>query len=163
MLNMPSNDDLKHQVDVALQGGAAAVDSGVDEQSVHHVSEVPDHENDVKHQEFTFFQKNKNLSPDVITVDATQVSRIKVQEFVARVDNAVAGNLNTQRHISELMGLMSDIVQDLAPDVVLPNKQTSRRSKWLFYSCLAIFGLGWFFLFPIGQDFLTHIMNFLNW
>ena len=163
MSNMPSNDDLKRQLDGALGGDVVTAASGLVKQSDAHTPELHAEAEVTERHQFTFFQKDKNPSSDLSKAAMAQVSGAKVREFVTRVDNAVAANMNTKRHIAELMGLMSDVAQDLTPTEILPVRQTSRRSKWLFYFCLVSFGLGWFLLFPLGQDVLIQLINLLKW
>ena len=160
---MPSNDDLKRQVDVALKGGAASVADMPGDQADRTAAELTDDTDYAVHQEFTFFQKNKSAPAKVQGAKVSQADTQQVMAFVRRLDHATAGNARNQIHIAELMGLMSDIAETLKDVAETPRQQTLRRSKWLFYSCLAVFGLGWFFLFPIGQNILLQIVNLFNW
>ena len=161
---MPSNDDLKHQLDAALEGDAASVADRPGDQADHTVSGPTDDTNYAMHQEFTFFQKNKSAPAEVQVAKVAQADTQQVMAFFTRLDHAMAGNARNQRHIAELMGLMSDIAATLTPVAETPRQQTSwRRSKWLYYGCLAVVGLGWFFLFPLGQNILLQIVNLFTW
>ena len=111
------------------------------------------------HQEFTFFQKNKSAPAEVLAAKVAQADTQQVMAFVMQLDHAMAGNARNQRHIAELMGLMSDIAETLTPVAETPKQQTLWRSKWLFYGCLAVVGLCWFFLFPLGHNVLLQIVN----
>ena len=91
-----------------------------------------------------------------------QADTQQVMAFVTRLDHAMAGNARNQRHIAELMGLMSDIAATLTPVAQTPRRQRFWRSKWLFYGCLAVVGLGWFFLFPLGHNVLLQIVNLFS-
>ena len=160
---MPSNDDLKHQLDVALKGDAVSVADLPGDQADHIAAELIDDVGYAMLQEFTFFQKNKCASAEVLVAKVAKAGAPQVMAFVARLDNAMAGNARNQRHIAELMGLMSDIAETLTPVAETPRQQTLWRSKWLFYGFLAVVGLGWFFLFPLGQNILQQIVNFFIW
>jgi hypothetical protein len=91
--------------------------------------------------------------------EIAQASTQQVMAFVTRLDHVMAGNARNQRHIAELMGLMSDIAETLTPVAETQRRQTLWLSKWLFYGCLAVVGLGWFFLFPLGHNVLLEIVN----
>ena len=159
MLVMPSNDDLKRQLDAALQGDAASVADRPGDQADHSAAELPDDTDYAMPQGFTFFQKNKCAAAEVQAAEIAQASTQQVMAFVTRLDHAMAGNARNQRHVAELMGLMSDIAETLSPVADSPRRQTFWRSKWLFYGCLAVVGLGWFFLFPLGHNILLQIVN----
>ena len=156
---MPSNDDLKRQLDAALQGDAASVADRPGDQADHSAAELPDDTDYAMPQGFTFFQKNKCAAAEVQAAEIAQASTQQVMAFVTRLDHAMAGNARNQRHVAELMGLMSDIAETLSPVADSPRRQTFWRSKWLFYGCLAVVGLGWFFLFPLGHNILLQIVN----
>ena len=160
---MPSNDDLKRQLDAALKGDAASVAYRPGDQADHAAAELTDDTDYAMHQEFTFFQKNRCVATEVRVAEVAQASTQQVMAFVTRLDHAMAGNARNQRHIAELMGLMSDIAETLTPVAETPRQQRSRRSTWLFYGCLGVVGLGWFFLFPLGQNILQQIVNFFIW
>ena len=160
---MPSNDDLKRQLDAALKGDAASVADISGDQADHSAAELTDDTDYAMPQGFTFFQKKKCVAAEVWVAEIAQASTQQVMAFVARLDHAMAGNARNQRHIAELMGLMSDIAATLTPVAETPRRQTLWRSKWLFYGCLAVVGLGWFFLFPLGQNVLLQIVNFFIW
>ena len=159
MLLMPSNDDLKRQLDAALKGDAASVADMPSDQAGHTAAELTDATDYAMHQEFTFFQKNKGAAAEMRVAEIAKASTQQVMAFVTRLDHAMAGNARNQRHIAELMGLMSDIVATLTPVAEAPRRQTLWHSKWLFYSCLTVIGLGWFFLFPLGHNVLLQIVN----
>ena len=156
---MPSNDDLKRQLDAALKGDAASVADMPGDQADHSAAELTDDTDYAMPQGFTFFQKNKCAAAEVQAAEIAQASTQHVMAFVTRLDHAMAGNARNQRHIAELMGLMSDIAETLSPVAETPRQQTLWRSKWLFYGCLAVVGLGWFFLFPLGHNILLQIVN----
>ncbi len=160
---MPSNDDLKRQLDAALKGDAATVADMPGDQADHTAAGMTDDTDYAMHQEFTFFRKNQCTPAEVQVAKVVQAGAPQVMAFVSRLDNAMAGNERNQRHIAELMGLMSDIAETLTPVAETPRQQTLWRSKWLFYGCLAVVGLGWFFLFPLGQNVLLQIVNFFIW
>ena len=163
MLLMPSNDDLKRQLDAALKGDAASVADMPGDQADHTAAELTDDADYAMPQEFTFFQKNKCAPAEVKVVTVAQVGAPQVMAFVTRLDNAMVGNARNQRHIAELMGLMSDIAETLTPVAETPRQQRLWRSTWLFYGCLVVVGLGWFFLFPLGQNILLQIVNLFTW
>jgi hypothetical protein len=159
---MPSNDDLKRQLDAALRGGAVSVADMSGDQADHSVAELTDDTDYAMPQGFTFFQKNKCAAAEVRVAEIAQARPQQVMAFVTRLDHAMAGNARNQRHIAELMGLMSDIAETLSPVAETPRRQTLWRSKGLFYGCLAVIGLGWFFLFPLGHNVLLQIVNLFN-
>ena len=160
---MPSNDDLTRQLDAALKVDAASVADRLGDQADHSAVELTDDTNYAMHQEFTFFQKNKCAAAEVRVAKVAQADTQQVIAFVTRLDHAIAGNARNQRHIAELMGLMSDIAATLTPVAETPRRQTIWRSQWLFYGCLAVVGLGWFFLFPLGHNILLQIVNLFIW
>ncbi len=112
-------------------------------------------------QEFTFFQKKKRAVQAVLAPSVAYASAAQVTAFAARLDSAVAANAKTQRHIAELMTLMSDVARTMTTDVSKPTRKRLRRSKWLFYGCLVGFGVGWFLLFPSGHKLITQLAAFL--
>ena len=156
---MPSNDDLKRQLDAALKGDAASVADMPGDQADHSAAALTDDTDYAMPQGFTFFQKNKCAAAEVQAAEIAQASTQHVMAFVTRLDHAMAGNARNQRHIAELMELMSDIAATLTPVAETPRRQTLWRSKWLFYGCLAVVGLGWFFLFPLGHNILLQVVN----
>ena len=113
-------------------------------------------------QEFTFFQKKKHSGKVGLAPSVAYASTAQVTAFAARLDSAVAVNAKTQRHIAELMTLMSDVARTMTADVTKPARQKLRRSKWLFYGCLVGFGVGWFLLFPSGHNLVSQLMAFLT-
>ena len=159
---MPSNDDLKRQLDAVLKGDAASVAERPGDQADHSAAELTDDADYAMPQEFTFFQKNKCAPAEVPAAKVVQASTQQVMAFVTRLDYAMAGNARNQRHIAELMGLMSDIAATLKPVAETPRRQRLWHSKWLFHGCLAVVGLGWFFLFPLGHDVLLQIVNLFS-
>ena len=112
-------------------------------------------------QEFTFFQKKKRAVQAVLAPSVTYASAAQVTAFAARLDSAVAVNAKTQRHIAELMTLMSDVARTMTTDISKPTRKRLRRSKWLFHGCLLGFGVGWFLLFPPGHSLITQLAAFL--
>ena len=160
---MPSNDDLKRQFDVALKGDAASVADRAGDQAEPAAAELTDDIDYATHQEFTFFQKNKSAPAEEYVAKVAQADTQQVMAFVTRLDHAMAGNARNHCHIAELMGLMSDIAETLTPDAEIPRQQTLWRSKWLFYGFLGVVGLGWFFLFPFGQNIFLQIVNLFIW
>ena len=81
--------------------------------------------------------------------------------LIKRLDRAVAINSKTQRHIADLKALMGDVARTITPGAPKPAHKTVRRSKWLFYGFLAVFGIGWFLLFPSGHNLLTQLVAYL--
>ena len=160
---MPSNDDLKRQLGAALERDAASVADRPGDKPDHAAAELIDDTDYAVHQEFTFFQKNKSAPAEVRVAKVAQAGAQQVMEFVTRLDHAMAGNTRNQRHIAELLGLMSDIAETLTPIAETPRQRTLWRSKWLYYGCLGVVGLGWFFLFPFGQNVLLQIVNLFIW
>jgi hypothetical protein len=112
-------------------------------------------------QEFTFFQKKKRAVQAVLAPSVAYASAAQVTAFATRLDSAVAVNAKTQRHIAELMTLMSDVARTMTTDISKPTRKRLRRSKWLFYGCLVGFGVGWFLLFPSGHSLITQLAAFL--
>ena len=156
---MPSNDDLKRQLDAALKGDAASVAYRPGDQADHSAAELTDDTDYAMSQRFIFFQKNKCAAAEVQAAEIAQAITQHVMASVTRLDRAMAGNARNQRHIAELMGLMSDIAETLSRVAETPRRQTLWPSKWLFYCCLAVVGLGWFFLFPLSHNILLQIVN----
>lgn len=113
-------------------------------------------------QEFTFFQKKKRADQMILAPSVAYASTAQVTAFAARLDSAVAVNAKTQRHIAELMTLMSDVARTMTTDISKPTRKRLRRSKWLFYGCLVGFGVGWFLLFPSGHNLITQLAAFLE-
>ena len=111
-------------------------------------------------QEFTFFQKKKRAVQTILAPSVAYASTAQVTAFAARLDSAVAVNAKTQRHIAELMTLMSDVARTMTTDISKPTRKRLRRSKWLFYGCLVGFGVGWFLLFPSGHSLITQLAAF---
>ena len=112
-------------------------------------------------QEFTFFQKKKRAVQTILAPSVAYASTAQVTAFAARLDSAVAVNAKTQRHIAELMTLMSDVARTMTTDISKPTRKRLRRSKWLFHGCLVGFGVGWFLLFPSGHSLITQLAAFL--
>ena len=179
---MPSNDDLKQQSEDAANGrasgdapvasvlpddhvvvaGAASINqNSINETSADKTSAPPFSSDQGMPQEFTFFQKKKRAVPAVLAPSVAYASTAQVTAFAARLDSAAAVNAKTQRHIAELMTLMSDVARTMTKDTSKPTRKRSRRSKWLFYGCLAGFSVGWFVLFPSGHSLVTQLAAFL--
>ena len=112
-------------------------------------------------QEFTFFQKKKRAVQAGLVPSVAYASTARVTAFTARLNSAAATNAKTQRHIAELMTLMSGVASAKKADVSKPTRNKLRRSKRLFYGCLVGFGIGWFLLFPSGHSLLTQLAAFL--
>ena len=169
---MPSNDDLKHQNEGKAKGPASGDVSvasvlpddraaGADETSINETSAPPLSSDHSMPQEFIFFQKKKRADHTILGSSLAYVSAAQLTTFAARLDSAVAVNAKTQRHIAELMALMSDVARTMTKDTSKPTLKRLRRSKWLFYGCLAGFSVGWFVLFPSGHSLVTQIAAFL--
>ena len=153
---MPSNDEIKpHNGDAVNDDVAAAMPV------VHEASAAPDMLDRGMPQEFTFFQKKKRTGYVNLTPVLSHASAAQVTAFITRLDSAVATNSKTQRHIADLQTLMADVARTMTPDAPKPARKTLRRSKWLFYVCLAVFGIGWFLLFPSGHNLLTQFEGLL--
>ena len=153
---MPSNDEIKPQSGDPMNDDVAEAMP-----DVHEVSAAPDMPDCGMPQEFTFFQKKKRTGDVNLTPVLSYASAAQVTAFITRLDSAVATNSKTQRHIVDLKTLMADVARTMAPDAPKPTRKTLRRSKWLFYGCLAVFGIGWFLLFPSGHNLLTQLAAFL--
>ena len=153
---MPSNDEIKPQSRDPMNDDVAEAMP-----DVHEVSSAPDMPDCGMPQEFTFFQKKKRTGDVNLTPVLSYASAAQVTAFITRLDSAVATNSKTQRHIVDLKTLMADVARTMAPDAPKPTRKTLRRSKWLFYGCLAVFGIGWFLLFPSGHNLLTQLAAFL--
>ena len=153
---MPSNDEIKPHNGVAVNDDvAAAMPVG------HEASAAPDMLDRGMPQEFTFFHKKKRTGDGNLTPALSYASAAQMTAFITRLDSAVATNSKTQRHIADLNTLMADVARTMTPDAPKPARKTLRRSKWLFYVCLAVFGIGWFLLFPSGHNLLTQFEGFL--
>ena len=183
MSQMPSNDDLKHQNEDGANGHASgdapaasvvpddhvagadetsADETSSDETGADETNTAPLSADHGMPQEFTFFQKKKRAVQTILAPSVAYASTAQVTAFAARLDSAVAVNAKTQRHIAELMTLMSDVARTMTADVTKPARQKLRRSKWLFYGCLVGFGVGWFLLFPSGHNLVSQLMAFLT-
>ena len=154
---MPSNDDIKPH-----NGDAVNDDVAVAMPVVHEASAASDMLDRGMPQEFTFFQKKKRTGDATRTPALSYASAAQMTAFITRLDSAVATNIKTQRHIADLKTLMADVARTMTPDAPKPARKTLRRSKWLFYGCLAVFGIGWFLLFPSGHNLLTQLAAFLE-
>ena len=153
---MPSNDEIKPHNGVAVNDDvAAAMPVG------HEASAAPDMPDRGMPQEFTFFHKKKRTGDGNLTPALSYASAAQMTAFITRLDSAVAANSKTQRHIADLKTLMADVARTMTPDTPKPARKALRRSKWLFYVCLAVFGIGWFLLFPSGHNLLTQFEGFL--
>ena len=164
---MPSNDDTKQSSDDTIEGqesgGASDVSvlnndyvSGADDRSAEPLSS-----NNSLPQEFTFFQKKKRTNPVLSAPSVAFSNPSQITAFAARLDSAIAVNTKTQRHIAELMTLMSDVACTMTGDASEPTRTKSRRSKWLFYGSLMGCAVGWFLLFPIGRKLISELVAFL--
>jgi hypothetical protein len=178
MPQMPSKDDIMHQSEEATKDHGsdnAPVASALPDNLVADANELsavelsadaggaaPISSDHNMPQEFTFFQKKKHSGKVGLVPSVAYASTAQVTAFAARLDSAVAVNAKTQRHIAELMTLMSDVARTMTADVTKPARQKLRRSKWLFYGCLVGFGVGWFLLFPSGHNLVSQLMAFLT-
>ena len=170
---MPSKDDIMHQSEEATKDHGSADApvasilpdnhaAGANELSADEGGAAPITLDHNMSQEFTFFKKKKQLGKVGFASSVAYASTAQVTAFAARLDSAVAVNAKTQRHIAELMTLMSDVARTMTADVTKPARQKLRRSKWLFYGCLVGFGVGWFLLFPSGHNLVSQLMAFLT-
>ena len=153
---MQSNDEIKPHNGGAVNDDVAAAMPVGDEARA-----APDMPDRGMPQEFTFFQKKKRTGDATLTPALSYASVAQMTAFITRLDSAVATNSKTQRHIADLRALMADVARTMTPDAPEPARKTLRRSKWLFYGCLAVFGIGWFLLFPSGHNLLTQLAAFL--
>ena len=174
---MPSNDDTEHYNAEATKGPAvgdaparsvllADHAAGADETRSHNlstdeVSSAPFSLDHSSSEEFTFFQKKKRADQSVLAPSVPYATTAQVTAFAAQLDSAVAVNIKTQRHIAELMALMSDVARTVTADAPKPKRKRLRQSKWLFYACLVGLGVGWFLLFPSGHNIITQLVVFL--
>ena len=169
---MPSNDVIKQQNEKMVKGrayGDAAVESvllddhakGADDTSMNEVSKAPLSSDHDMPQEFTFFQKKKRADQADLASFLAFASTAQVTAFAARIDSAVAVNAKIQRHIAELMILMSDVARTTTSDVSKPARKRLRRSKWLFFGFLVSCGVVWFLLFPSGHNLITQLVTLL--
>ena len=182
MSQMPSDDDLKHQNEGEAKGrtsGDASVvsvlpdvhtagadetsanEASINETSAYEASAPPLSSDHGMPQEFTFFQKKKRADQTSLAPSLAYASAAQVTAFTARLDSAVAVNAKTQRHIADLMTLMSEVARTVTTDTSKPSRKRLRRSKWLFNGCLVGFGVGWFLLFPSGHSLITQLAAFL--
>ena len=153
---MPSNDEIKpHNGDAVNDDVAAAMPV------VHEASAAPDMLDRGMPQEFTFFQKKKRTGDATLTPALSYASAVQMTAFITRLDRAEATISKTQRHIADLKTLMADVARNMTADEPKPVRKTMRRSKWLFYGCLAVFGISWFLLFPSSHNLLTQLAAFL--
>ena len=146
---MPSNDEMKQQNEETTKGhasGDAPIASvlpddnavGADETctvflGAEEASVAPLSSDLSMPQEFTFFQKKKRADQAVLAPSVAYASTAQITAFAARLDRAMAVNSKTQRHIAELMTLMSDVARTTTADALKPTRKRLRRSKWLFY------------------------------
>ncbi len=153
---MPSNKEIKPH-----NGDAVNDDFAVAMPVVHEATAAPDMLDRVMPQEFTFFQKKKRTGDATLTPALSYASAAQMTALITRLDRAVATNSKTQRHIADLKTLMEDVARTMTPDAPKSARKTLRRSKWLFYGCLAVFGIGWFLLLPSSHNLLTQLAAFL--
>ena len=169
---MPSNDDIKQQSEEVASGRVSADAAvspilpdecavGVDDVSTYEGDIAPPSPDNCMPLEFTFFQKKKRGDQALFVPSVAHASDAQLKAFVARLDIAEATNTKTQRHIAELMILMSDVARTMTEDVSSSTQKKFRWSKWLFYGCLVGSGVGWFSLSPSGHDLLTKLAVFL--
>ena len=156
MLPMPPNDEIEPQ-----SGNSVNNDVVTQAPILHEAGDDPDTSNNALPKDFTFFQKKKSRD-DVTRASAfPHASVAQMTSFFARLDSAVASNNKTQRHIVDLQILMADVALTITSNAPKPVRKTLRRSNWWFYVCLAVFGLGWFLLFPTGHNLLMQLTGFL--
>ena len=153
---MPSNFDIEQQSADAANSDVATQTSVANETSA--ALDMPDCPTP---QEFKFFQKKKRSDGVPQTPALSYASYAQMTAFIARLDTAIAVNNKTQRHIADLDALMADVARTMRQEVRRPSRKTLRRSKWLFYLCLTVFGAGWFFLSPSGHTVLTQLLAFV--
>ena len=169
---MPSNDDIQHQGEEATSDRVSAdtaVSSILPDEHAVGSGEAPTLEKDTASLssendtplEFTFFQKKKRGDQALFVPSFAHASGAQLKAFAARLDIAEATNTKTQRHIDELMILMSEVARTIAEDVSSSTRKRFCWSKWLFYGCLVGSGVGWFSLSPSGHDLLTQLAVFL--
>ena len=168
---MPSNDDLKQQneeVTINRVSADSEVSSFLPDENAVGTNEASTYEGDIAPLssdnctplEFTFFQKKKSLDQAPFVPSVAHASAAQLTAFAARLDIAEATNTKTQRHINELMILMSDVARTITEDVQSSTGKRFGWSKWLFYGCLVGSGVGWFALFPTGHDLITQLAVF---
>ena len=169
---MPSNDDIQHQGEEATSDRVSAdtpVSSILPDEHAVGSGKAPTLEKDTASLssdnntplEFTFFQKKKRRNQALSVPSVDHASTTQLTAFAARLESAVAANNKTQRHIAELMILMSDVVRTITEDVSSSTQKRFCWSKWLFYGCLIGSGVGWFSLFPSGHELITQLAIFL--
>ena len=168
---MPSNDDIKQQSEEVTSNRVsddATVSPilpdeyavGADDVSTDEGDIVPLSSDNCMPLEFTFFQKKKRGDQALFVPSFAHDSGAQLTAFAARLDIAEATNTKTQRHIAELMILMSDVVRTIAEDESSSTRKRFCWSKWLFYGCLVSCGVGWFLLFPTGHELLRQLAIF---
>ena len=169
---MPSNDDIKQQSEEVTSNRVSddsAVSTilpdeyavGTDDVSTYEEDIAPLSSDNCMPLEFTFFQKKKRGAQALFVPSFAHAGGAQLKAFAARLDIAEATNTKTQRHIAELMILVSDVARTIAEDVSSSTRKRFCWSKWLFYGCLVGSGVGWFSLSPSGHDLLTQIAVFL--
>ena len=169
---MPSNDDIKQQSEEVTSdrvSADAAVSSilpdehtvAADDVSVYEGDIAPLSSDNCMPLEFTFFQKKKRGEQELFVPSVAHANGTQLTAFATRLDIAEATNTKTQRHIAELMILMSDVSRTITEDVSSSTRKRFCWSKWLFYGCLVGSGIGWFLLSPSGHDLLTQLAVFL--
>ena len=164
---MPSNDDTKQLHNETTKGQVSGLVSDYSILNNDYVSgadvgiTASVSSNNSLPQEFIFFQKKKRADQIILAPSLAYASTAQVTAFAARLDSAVAVNAKTQRHIAELMTLMSDVACTTGVDASEPTRRKSRRSKWFFYGSLMGCGLGWFLLFPSGNRLVSELAAFL--
>ena len=164
---MPSNDDTKQLHNETTKGQVSGLVSDYSILNNDYVSgadvgiTASVSSNNSLPQEFTFFQKKKRKNQVVLAPSVAYSSASQITAFAARLDSAIAVNAKTQRHIAELMTLMSEVARTVTTDIPKPTRKRLHRSKWLFYGCLLGFGVMWFLLFPSGHSLITQLKAFL--
>ena len=164
---MRSNNDTKQPSDNTTEGQVSGGASDVSVLNDDYVSDADDKSaaslssNNSLPQEFTFFQKKKRTNQVLSAPSVAFSSPSQITAFAARLDSAIAVNTKTQRHIAELMTLMSDVACTMTVNASEPTRLKSRRSKWFFYGSLIGCAVGWFLLFPIGHKLVSELAAFL--
>ena len=106
--------------------------------------------------EFTFFQKKKREDQALFVPSVAHASSAQLTEFAARLDIAEATNTKTQRHIAELMILMSDVARTIAEDASSSTRKRFCWSKWLFSLSKTRFAL-MFLTFSLSKTRFTMV------
>ena len=168
---MPSNDDIKQQSEEVTSdrvSADAAVSPilpdeyavGADDVSTNKEDIAPLSSDNCMPLEFTFFQKKKRGDQALFVPSFAHASGAQLKAFAARLDIAEATNTKTQRHIDELMILMSDVARTIAEDVSSSTRKRFFGQNGCFMDVwLALASAG--FRSPHPDDLLTQLAVFL--